>query len=255
MSMILMVKAMTLKLGNPLRKLVLIKLCDQANDRGECWPSHSSIADACEISKRSVITHIEALEQAGILKIKHRKVDNAKTSNLYTICLDNVDLGSATAAPGSAGDSLGVVQEIYQGSAGDSLGVVQEIYQGSAGAAHKSVNESVNKDIHGKKSKSKTDLTFSQWAIQCKENGETLLPADSGVFAYARTIGLPEEYLRLGWETFKRDHLISDKKQKDWRLTFLVYVRKGYLKLWYIDQQDVYQLTQAGKQAMMELAA
>lgn len=240
MSMLLMVKAMTLKLGNPLRKLVLIKLCDQANDRGECWPSHSSIADACEISKRSVITHIEALEQAGILKIKHRKVDNAKTSNLYTICLDNVELGSATAAPGGAGDSLGVVQEIHQGS---------------AGAAHKSVNESVNKYIHGKKSKSKTDLTFSQWASQCKENGETLLPADYGVFAYARTIGLPEEYLRIGWETFKRDHMLSTKKQKDWRLTFLTYVRKGYLKVWYLDQQGVYQLTTAGKQAMMELSA
>lgn len=240
MSMLLMVKAMTLKLGNPLRKLVLIKLCDQANDRGECWPSHSSIADACEISKRSVITHIEALEQAGILKIKHRKVDNAKTSNLYTICLDNVDLGSANAAPGSAGDSLGVAQEIHQGS---------------AGAAHKSVNESVNKDTHSKKSKSKTDLTFSQWASQCKENGETLLPSDSGVFAYARTIGLPEEYLRIGWETFKRDHMLSNKKQKDWRLTFLTYVRKGYLKVWYLDQMGVYQLTTAGKQAMMELSA
>lgn len=238
--MILMVKAMTIKLGNPLRKLVLIKLCDQANDRGECWPSHSSIAEACEISKRSVINHIEALEQSGILKIKHRKIDNAKTSNLYTICLDNIELGSAPVAPGSAGDSLGVVQEIHQGS---------------AGAAHKSVNESVNKDIHTKKSKTKTYLTFSQWATQCKENGETLLPADYGVFAYARTIGLPEDYLRIGWETFKRDHMESPKKQKDWRLTFMNYVRKGWLKIWYVDQSGVYQLTTAGRQAMLEVSA
>ena len=114
-----------------------------------------------------------------------------------------------------------------------------------------------NKELNNKSNskKSKTDLTFSQWASQCKENGETLLPSDSGVFAYARTIGLPEEYLRIGWETFKRDHMLSNKKQKDWRLTFLTYVRKGYLKVWYLDQMGVYQLTTAGKQAMMELSA
>jgi len=114
-----------------------------------------------------------------------------------------------------------------------------------------------NKELNNKSNprKSKTDLTFTQWANQCKENGETLLPESNGVFAYARTIGLPEDYLRLGWETFKRDHMLSDKKQKDWRLTFLTYLRKGYLKLWYIDQVGVYQLTNIGKQAMMETTA
>ncbi|HIA8111342.1 TPA: helix-turn-helix domain-containing protein, partial [Escherichia coli] len=36
MSMSLMAKAMNIKVGNPLRKLVLIKLADNANDNGEC---------------------------------------------------------------------------------------------------------------------------------------------------------------------------------------------------------------------------
>nr|WP_063454794.1 helix-turn-helix domain-containing protein [Wohlfahrtiimonas chitiniclastica] len=61
MSMMLMVKAMQIKVGNPLRKLVLLKLADNASDTGECWPSHQNIADQCEISKRSVINHIDAL--------------------------------------------------------------------------------------------------------------------------------------------------------------------------------------------------
>lgn len=41
MSMELMVKAMKIRVGNPLRKLVLIKLADNASDQGECWPSYT----------------------------------------------------------------------------------------------------------------------------------------------------------------------------------------------------------------------
>lgn len=37
MSMLLMVQAMRARVGNPLRKLVLIKLADNANDEGESW--------------------------------------------------------------------------------------------------------------------------------------------------------------------------------------------------------------------------
>lgn len=36
MSMTLMAQAMSIKVGNPIRKLVLIKLADNANDKGEC---------------------------------------------------------------------------------------------------------------------------------------------------------------------------------------------------------------------------
>lgn len=43
MSMELMVKAMKIRVGNPLRKLVLIKLADNASDQGECWPSYRKL--------------------------------------------------------------------------------------------------------------------------------------------------------------------------------------------------------------------
>lgn len=61
MSLILMAKAMSIKVGNPLRKLVLLKLADNANDDGICFPSYQYIADVCEISKASARTHIDAL--------------------------------------------------------------------------------------------------------------------------------------------------------------------------------------------------
>ncbi|MDU3912053.1 MAG: helix-turn-helix domain-containing protein [Kluyvera ascorbata] len=87
----LMAKAMSIKVGNPLRKLVLIKLSDNANDKGECWPSYQHIADHCECSKTAVRNHIDALEMMGLLKRENRiGVANGKgnTSNVYYLNLD-----------------------------------------------------------------------------------------------------------------------------------------------------------------------
>lgn len=109
MSMLLMVKAMQVKVGNPLRKLVLIKLADNANDNGECWPSYQHIADQCEISRRSVMVHVDGLCDMGLLRKEYRPGPKGNTSNLYIVLL------------GGAGDSLGVVKQIHQGGAGDSL--------------------------------------------------------------------------------------------------------------------------------------
>lgn len=110
MSMGLMVAAMKLRVGNPLRKLVLIKLADNASDLGECWPSYQHIADQCEISKRSVMNHIAALCESGLLRKEIRKGGpKGNSSNVYFLTLD----GGAPPAPG-------VVQQIHQGSAAGS---------------------------------------------------------------------------------------------------------------------------------------
>ncbi|WP_338459532.1 helix-turn-helix domain-containing protein [Pseudomonas sp. TE3-3-F2023] len=124
MSMELMVKAMKTKVGNPLRKLVLIKLADNASDQGECWPSYQHIADQCEISKRSVMNHINTLCDAGLLRKEIRKGGpKGNSSNVYYLTLSG------------AADSLGVVQEIHQGSAAGSPPSAADSLGGSAGAA------------------------------------------------------------------------------------------------------------------------
>lgn len=92
MSMTLMAKAMAIKTGNPIRKLVLIKLADNANDNGECWPSYKHIADHCECSKSAVRDHIDALISMGLLAKENRiGTNNGKgnTSNVYYLSLDN----------------------------------------------------------------------------------------------------------------------------------------------------------------------
>lgn len=88
MSMSLMVLAMKARVGNPLRKLVLIKLADNASDSGECWPAVSTIAEHCEISERSVQNHIKQLVIDGFVRVEKRRGENGVSkSNIYHLQL------------------------------------------------------------------------------------------------------------------------------------------------------------------------
>lgn len=110
MSMLLTAQAMKLKVGNPTRKLVLLKLADNANDKGECFPSYQHIADHCEVSRRSVISHIDALIKMGLVEKKSRKNQDGSSSNLYILHLEkgseNISPPSERVSPPSENGSL-----------------------------------------------------------------------------------------------------------------------------------------------------
>lgn len=140
MSLILMAKAMGIKVGNPLRKLVLLKLADNANDDGICFPSYQYIADVCEISKASARTHIEALIQMGFISKKARKNKDGSSSNLYVLHLDK----------GMPADSTGML--------GDSIGGMP----GASTITSHSINQSINhKKTSQKKSQSAVEILAS----------------------------------------------------------------------------------------------
>ena len=63
------------------RKMVLLALCDNANDQGECYPSISMLAEKCSMSERSVFNHIADLENSGAIVRKNR----AGRSTVYHI--------------------------------------------------------------------------------------------------------------------------------------------------------------------------
>lgn len=116
MSMELMVKAMKTKVGNPLRKLVLIKLADNANDMGECWPSYQHVADQCEIARSTVKSHIRELEKAGLVRREYRRKGELNQSNLFHL---NLDGGFSPAPGGGAADDLPRSTENPGGAADD----------------------------------------------------------------------------------------------------------------------------------------
>lgn len=63
------------------RKFVLLSLCDNANDQGECFPSISMIAQRCSMGDRTVQSHIHDLEKMGILS----RIERAGRSTIYRI--------------------------------------------------------------------------------------------------------------------------------------------------------------------------
>lgn len=54
------------------KKMVLLALCDNANEQGECFPSISMLASKCSMSERSVFTHVASLESDGAVKRENR---------------------------------------------------------------------------------------------------------------------------------------------------------------------------------------
>lgn len=157
MSMELMVLAMKAKVGNPLRKLVLLKLADNASDIGECWPSHQHIADLCEIGKSTVRKHIKTLADEGFLTITTRKGIKGNDSNIYKLHLReklvNPMLSGSTPMPPDSTPCATSEQPLCHQIAPESV--------------NESINES-NKKNKQKKS-DKTSLDFSCWPTQANE--------------------------------------------------------------------------------------
>ena len=120
MSMRLMVEVFHTEVGDPMHKLVLLKLADNANDNGECYPSYHHIAKECEISKRTAMRAVDSLCEKGLLIKQSRYLIGGKeqTSNFYVIVLPSLH-GSVTVTPG-------VVSQSHQGSDTESPGVVSQ---------------------------------------------------------------------------------------------------------------------------------
>lgn len=58
---------------SPTQKLVLLALCDSANDRGECYPAMLTLAEKCSLSERATQGAVAELERSGYLRRELRK--------------------------------------------------------------------------------------------------------------------------------------------------------------------------------------
>ena len=91
------------------KKMVLLALCDNANDQGECYPSVSMLVEKCSMSERSVFSHISELEKNGAIRRENRPgrstvyhIDSGKFSTQTTANpapLQPLHPTSATVAP------------------------------------------------------------------------------------------------------------------------------------------------------------
>jgi DNA-binding transcriptional ArsR family regulator len=114
--------------GSPITKLVLLKLADNANDEGVCWPSVPLIADHTEFSIRTVQEHLHRLEAMGLVRIERRQAAGLNLANVYHLALAPPAIrrkASEKPGKGSGAAAAPVVRDQHQGGAGDAPGVVQ----------------------------------------------------------------------------------------------------------------------------------
>lgn len=177
MSMELMVKAMKTKVGNPLRKLVLIKLADNASDQGECWPSYQHIADQCEIDRSTVRKHIKHLEMQGLVRIENREGPKGNSSNLYRITLCRpVGPNSTPVGPESTGvgpqPTGGVGPESTRTS--HSFEPVTEPVEQTVAAAPSAKKKAAKFDPMTCKPSNVSEQTWADWCQHRREIGKRL---------------------------------------------------------------------------------
>lgn len=81
------------------QKMLLLALCDHANDDGVCYPSQEKLAQKCSMGERTVISHIQWLERHGIVSRERRQNTQRRKSDLYQITLSNYTPEPANPAP------------------------------------------------------------------------------------------------------------------------------------------------------------
>ena len=184
MSILLMAEAWRLKLANASRKLVLVKLADNANDRGTCWPSYGYLAAQCEMTERSVIRHINDLVLTGFIKKTHRYGGaQFNKTNIFQLTLENGDISklkelksaegmakkepeNSTEDSGFRGDNLslrenaGVTMATIRGDKQCSFGVTETTLRGDRGSPRTIIEPSREPSIEPSCSKrpKKTEL-------------------------------------------------------------------------------------------------
>lgn len=70
------------------QKMLLLALCDHANDEGVCYPSQERLATKCSMARRTVVSHLQWLEERGIVRKERRQNTQRRKTDLYYITLE-----------------------------------------------------------------------------------------------------------------------------------------------------------------------
>ncbi|MBC9717792.1 helix-turn-helix domain-containing protein [Streptomyces sp. TRM66268-LWL] len=73
------------EIPNPGAKLVLLALCDYADESWSCFPGQETLATKTSQGERTVRRHLEWLEREGFIVSRARFAHGRRTSNRYTI--------------------------------------------------------------------------------------------------------------------------------------------------------------------------
>ena len=75
--------------NNPISKLLLLMICNYADEKGRAYPSQEHLAKLCQCSRMSIVRHIKELEKDKFITISKER-NGAFGYNLYTLNMNYV---------------------------------------------------------------------------------------------------------------------------------------------------------------------
>jgi hypothetical protein len=122
MSNAILSQVRTLTVKGPQRAVLLV-LADRADDSGQCWPSHSTLARESGLAQSTVKIALQQLREAGLIRWEQRRDDSGDlTSNRYFLAVG----GRPGGGLGRPGAGRGVGRETAKGRPGDGYKASEE---------------------------------------------------------------------------------------------------------------------------------
>lgn len=241
-------------LSDPERRVLLALFSFRGKDTNTVWPSIESIADRANINDHTRVSKLTAaLAGKGWLTKKKRGFTGCNEYKLEVPArLDspsNLDSG-AKLMPNALSNLDGDTKSNLDLDAKYKEQTIEQTIE-----HNNEQKESAPTQIEKPKKQKRTpkpETTIVEYIAHCKAEGSKVIPTDHPVFEYADGVGIPAEFLHLGWRVFRDSMTVSGKRQKDWPATFKNYVARGWLNIWGIDNDGVYYLNTAGKQAQLQ---
>jgi hypothetical protein len=147
--------------GSSSVKFVLIKLADNANDEGYCWPSFNHISKHTELSRSTVIRAIKNLATKGFIQVKPRHKD--KDGAIITLSNGYQLLMGEPGAPVTLGESGDDTPPVSPGHPNHQKNPHPNLkkHQSPSGVAAKAANSEKRKPL---------DPRIKQWSDQIYES-------------------------------------------------------------------------------------
>lgn len=241
---------------------VMTVLADFADDSAICWPSVATVARRISRSRATAQRILHDLIGHGFLVV----IDNAHggapgSTRRYRIFPkgdgNQVKTGSTSATGITNATGRVLEQDGYHQCSETGITAATQTNNEQTVNQAKPSDDGIGQrkadvpQLKPKRPRTKAAaVTLNDYLKRCTVEGVEQLPHIDPIFQYAETIGLPVEFLALGWSEFCRDHIERQSQQADWRAHFRNAIRKNWLKLWYVDKQTgEYRLTTAGEQA------
>ncbi len=225
-------------------KFVLVSLADQANDDGVCWPSMAKLCKRVSMTDRAVQRAMLELEELGYMDRKMRPGH----STYYV--LRTPERGSEV-SQGTPERSTGSPPNVVRGTPERGTGItIKELPIELPIEETASLPENKKQEQERARKKLKTLKTF----LDSVPPGERVIPEGHSSIRFAAAAGIPAEFTKLAWWSFKRRYAEDDKRYKDWLTVFRKAIEGNWLKLWYVAEDGIYKLTTVGMQAQAAMS-